>query len=387
MIHIEDKTKCSGCMSCYNSCPTKCIQMKEDEEGFWYPIVNSSQCINCGKCENVCPYISNVIPSHDYEICYAAYNKNMVERNVSSSGGIFIMFAKYVISTGGVVYGAAFDDEYMVYHQKAESVDELKKLVGSKYLQSRIESTYIDVYEELIKKRNVLFAGTTCQVAGLRAFLGKEYENLITIDFICLGVPSPKVWKAYLETMYDINSIKFINFKDKSEGWHNFCLRIDNPEKQVKIGRETYYFTGYFKQLFSRPSCSECFFKGKNRVSDITISDCWGYKHIAPEMDDNNGLSSVICHSEKGSMFFGAVKANLIWKDAKIEDVRKYNNNYWKSAPMGKDRKAFWEDFDKISKYELFENYCKPQKNSKILAIVKKIWIRFTVVVNKMRGK
>ena len=104
-------------------------------------------------------------------------------------------------------------------------------------------------------------------------------------------------------------------------------------------------------------------------------------------MDDNNGLSSVICHSEKGSMFFEAVKANLIWKDAKIEDVRKYNNNYWKSAPMGKDRKAFWEDFDKISKYELFENYCKPQKNSKILAIVKKIWIRFTVVVNKMRGK
>lgn len=373
MINIVDKKKCTGCMACYNSCPVNCIQMQEDNEGFWYPCVDKKNCINCGKCEKSCPFLENVIPASDFELCYAAYNKNDKERAISSSGGIFLALAKYVIDMGGIVYGAAYNCDMMVYHKKAENITELLDLVGSKYLQSRLDRVYGEIQKFLEDRRYVMFVGTACQIAGLRGFLKKEYDNLLTVDFICLGVPSPKVWKDYLETFFDKRNIKFVNFKDKTWGWHTFSLRIDDPEIKIRNGRETYYFAGYFKQLYSRPSCSECYFKGKNRVSDITISDCWGYEYIASEMDDNRGLSSIECHSDKGIQIFDSIKNKLEWKESNIEDVKKYNSNYCESAPMGRQRSRFWKDYDLLSKEELFNKYCKPEKETGLELIVKLI--------------
>lgn len=383
MIKITDKKKCSGCYACLSICPVDAIKMIDDSEGFWYPSVELDKCINCNRCENVCPYNVNIFPKTDKEICYAAYTKNEANREKSSSGGVFITIAEHVIALGGVVFGAAYNEQYLAYHKGVSDLKSLQELIGSKYMQSKIGNCYKAVKELLKKEVVVLFVGTACQIAGLKGYLNYEYSNLITIDFICLGVPSPKVWKDYLETYFDTDNIRFINFKDKTLGWHNFSLRIDDPNIKVKNGRETYFFTGYFRQLYSRPSCSSCYFKGKNRVSDITISDCWGYEHIAPELDDNKGLSSIVCHSDIGVQLFEELKDAFIWKVSDVSLVKKYNNNYCVSAEYGIRRRAFWNDYDKLEKRKLFEKYCRPESNNRYVVKIKQY---FRNLLSKVRG-
>jgi coenzyme F420-reducing hydrogenase beta subunit len=374
MIEIKDKIKCSGCSACYNSCPVNAITMIADDEGFLYPFVDESICIKCSKCDCVCPYISVPVRNTDLGKCFAGYNKNSADRASSSSGGIFVALAKAVLNNGGVVYGAAYDSRFMVCHKKAEKEEELYPLMGSKYLQSRIGNIYKDVLAQLQKGRNVLFAGSSCQIGGLRGFLGKEYENLVCVDFICLGVPSPRVWSDYLDTYFERDKIQFVNFKDKTRGWHTFSLRIDEKEKSFnKNGRETYFFSGYFKHLYSRPACSECIYKKGNRISDITISDCWGYDKIAPELDDNKGLSSIECHTEQGLRLWKSIQDNLVWKYADINDVMKYNSNYCTSAPIGKKRDDFWADYDCMPKKKLFKKYCKPEKKPFLKVLLVKV--------------
>lgn len=381
MIKITDKTKCSGCTACYSICPKKAITMQSDIEGFLYPQVNQDKCINCGLCDITCPYLNRKEKSFDLRRCFAAYNTDEYERSISSSGGIFILLAKRIIDENGVVFGAAFDDLFLVHHVGVDTIDNIKSIIGSKYLQSRMENTFQTVKDYLKNGTKVLFVGTSCQIGGLRAFLKKEYNNLICVDFICLGVPSPKVWKDYLETFFKDEKLEFVNFKNKDLGWHQFSLNIvTNKRNYCKNGRQTYFFAGYFKHLYSRPSCSKCIFKEGNRDSDITISDCWGYTHIAPEMDDNKGLSSIECHSQKGQELFDAIKDNLVWKDTKIEDVIMYNSNYCCSAPIGKNRADFWKDYDRLEKIKLFKKYCSPEKvgllrkiKNKIKEIMKKV--------------
>lgn len=381
MIEITDKKKCSGCAACYNICPMKAINMEPDHEGFLYPVIDKETCINCNQCEVVCPYHNKRGEEEDLRKCYAGYNKSEQDRTLSSSGGIFILVAKEIIAQGGVVYGAAYDEDFLVYHTSAENYGDLKKLIGSKYLQSRIGESFSSIKKLLNTGRKVLFVGTSCQVAGLRGYLKKDYPNLLCIDFICLGVPSPKVWKDYLNTYFAGEEIQHVNFKNKNLGWHQFSLNIKTDKRNFcRNGRETLYFSGYFKHLYSRPCCSECIFKQGNRDSDITISDCWGYAHIAPELDDNKGLSSIECHSQKGIEMFDVVKDKLIWKEANIEDVLRYNSNYCTAVPMGENREAFWRDYDRFDKKRLFEKYCSPEKigllrkaKNKIRRILKKV--------------
>ena len=377
MIKINDKKNCSGCAACYNICPINAINMEEDNEGFLYPKVNEQKCIHCKKCIQVCPYLkqkkSKINKDKD---CYAAYSNNSNDRSISSSGGIFITLARTILNDGGIVYGAAFDDSFMVYHKGVERELDIWELVGSKYLQSRIGDIYTKVKENLQKDRKVLFAGTTCQVAGLKSFLGKDYKNLLCVDFICLGIPSPKIWKDYLNTYFDGENIKAINFKDKVKGWHSFSLRISfNNGNFVKRGSETKFFAGYFNGLFSRPSCSKCIFKTSERPSDITLADCWGCEKMVPELDDNKGLSSVILHSEKGKEYFNQIKKNLFFKEISLTDIMKYNENYFLPKPMGKKREEFWNDYNKIEKKELFEKYCINNSSKNV----------FTSIKNKVR--
>lgn len=384
MIQIEDPRKCSGCSACYNACPVDAIEMQPDGEGFLYPVIDNQKCIKCKQCELACPYVTSVEEPNDLKLCFAAYNKNEVERSHSSSGGIFIALAKQILAEDGIVYGAAYDEHFTVYHTGADNIKDLDELLGSKYMQSRIGRIYKEIQKELRTGKKIMFVGTGCQIGGLKGFLRKNYTNLITVDFICLGAPSPKVWKDYLDTYFAKENISYVNFKDKSLGWHTFSLRIDGKERFVKNGRKTYFFAGYFKQLYSRPSCSECIFKKGNRISDITISDCWGYNHIAPEMDDNKGLSSVECHSEKGAALFDSIKGGLEWKEADIEDVYRYNSNYCQSAPMGKERAAFWKDYDVIPKKELFEKYCQPQRESYAKRMIMSVKSKVKRVVKKL---
>lgn len=363
MVHINNKVDCTGCAACENGCPKQAIHMQPDEEGFLYPQVDLDKCVECGFCEKICPLIQHDFPDVDLEHCYAAYNLNESERMKSSSGGIFVLLARDILRREGIVFGAALNDKMAVQHMGVEKETELENLLGSKYAQSYIGKCYQTIKEELNKGRYVLFAGTSCQVGGLRKFLKKDYERLFCIDIICLGIPSPQIWQDYLHTFFAKRHIESINFKDKSIGWHRFSLSINSTEeKWKKDGRQTHYFTGYFKGLYSRPSCSNCIYKGKNRVSDITISDCWGFHEIAPEMDDNKGLSSVICHTEKGMQLFEAIKPQLCWKEADIADVRKHNKNYCCSAPMGEERQEFWKTYHERGAKKAFRKYCEPEQ-------------------------
>jgi hypothetical protein len=211
-------------------------------------------------------------------------------------------------------------------------------------------------------------------VDGLKSFLQKEYPMLLCVDFICLGVPSPMVWKDYLETFFAKYEITSVNFKEKSLGWHTFSLNIKGKNKNfVKNGRQTYYFTGYFRHYYTRPSCSNCTYKIGNRCSDITLSDCWGYHKIAPEMDDNKGMSSVVCHSKKGLECFNEIKTELKWKQGKFEDVLQFNPGYRSSSAVAENREAFWKDYDKFSKKKVFKKYCTPTKNDSLHQAVRKI--------------
>ena len=366
MIEINDKEKCCGCTACYSICPHEAIIMETDHEGFLYPKVDTHRCINCNLCEKICPSLNDSRPDFDLKKTYVAINKNDSERALSSSGGMFVLFAKKVLESSGFVFGAAFDSEFEVYHCGIDKSENLNKLVGSKYMQSRLGDTFSQIKNLLKRDKMVLFVGTTCQVNGLKQYLMKDYPNLYCIDFICLGVPSPKVWSDYLDTYFNKKTINRINFKDKTNGWHTFSLKIESEnESFCKNGKNTYFFTGYFRHLYTRPSCSNCVYKLGNRMSDITISDCWGYDSIAPEMDDNKGMSSVICHSEKGLNLFNCCRDDMISKESMLEYVIKYNGGYIKSSENSPLRSAFWKDYSVLPKKKLFKKYCTP--DSKLL--------------------
>lgn len=353
MIKIEDKSKCSGCHSCYNVCPKHCITMIEDQEGFWYPEVDKNQCIDCGLCEKRCP-ILNDMKVDNQPVAYACYNKDEYIRKESSSGGVFTLLATLVIEHGGIVYGASFNDENMVEHIEINNVNDLSKLRGSKYVQSRIRDTYSRVREYLNQGRLVYFSGTPCQIDGLLAYLNKKYENLILQDIVCHGVPSPKVWKKYLE-QFNIEKDARILFRDKSTGWDSYSFTIDQKDKFTQLSSQNEYMKVFLKDLCLRPSCYDCHSKSLHRNSDITLADFWGINNICPELYDNEGTSLVFINSEKGKELFNRIKKNIVYKEVNIDEASKYNPSSYKSVTMPDKRNKYMEnifdnDFHKYSK-------------------------------------
>ena len=376
MICIDDKKKCSGCTACFSSCPVNAIEMLADDEGFLYPKVNAEICIECHKCERVCPIQNHTVSTSDLKVCFAAKNNIDEDRSISSSGGMFIAFAKKILVDGGIVFGCELNEAFLAHHVCISTKQQLPKLVGSKYMQSELGTIFKTVKDNLVGGKRILFCGTSCQIGGLKSFLGKDYNNLICLDFICLGVPSPKIWNDYLHTFFDTKEIESINFKDKSKGWHSFSLRVNKKVNNsfVKIGAKTYFFAGYFKGFYSRPCCSECIYKyDENRISDITISDCWGSEHIAPEMDDNKGLSSVVVHSEKGMDLFNDVKDNLVYKQANLDDVKLYNSGYCTPRAASEKRAKFWQYYEKNGAKRTFKKYCRPVSSSILFRGLRKI--------------
>jgi len=296
VINIEDKSMCSGCHACYNKCPKNAIKMVEDENGFKFPVVDESLCINCGLCNKACPIINKQNIDNQPKI-YACYNKDENIRAKSSSGGIFTLIATEILNRGGVVFGASFNDDFSLSHQYIESVDQLDKLRTSKYFQSTIGDTYKKVKEFLKEDRYVLYTGTPCQIEGLKSYLGEDYEKLYTQDIVCHGVPSPKVWKKYMDyrAMIDKKTPKKINFRDKKqEGWHLFSLSFQYEDGEyAKNQKEDIYMRAFLKDVCLRDSCYKCSFRKEHRVSDITLADCWGIRNIKPELDDNKGISLI----------------------------------------------------------------------------------------------
>ncbi len=358
MEKITDKKKCSGCHACYSICPKQCITMCEDEEGFLYPNIDKVHCIDCGACRKVCPVVQE---HHANPVgkAYACINNDENIRIKSSSGGVFTLLAKSVIEQGGVVFGAVFDDNFSVCHIGVENQDDLEKMRGSKYVQSRISEVYKQVKEFLEKKRMVLFSGTPCQIGGLKAYLGKEYDNLIMQDIICHGVPSPMVWQKYVnyrETKAE-SHIRRTFFRDKKNGWKTYSVRFEfsNRTEYEQIFSKDLFMQAFLSDLCLRPSCYNCHFKSKERESDITLADFWGVEKQCSEMFDDKGTSLVLVNSEKGGKLFEKIVSQMHYKEVDLDTALSHNSAAYKSAKLPKQRKKFMKKISEDNFEELIE--------------------------------
>ena len=352
-MNIESKLKqknlkCSGCTACFAICPKDAITMQADSEGFKYPVIDKNKCIDCGLCCKVCPLenmYGNFVEDKTSFAC-SAKDENFTKQ--SSSGGVFAILANMYIKEQAVIYGAAFDYNWNVCHIRADKKDELKRLYTSKYVQSDIGNTFRQVKNDLDNGKKVLFAGTPCQVAGLKSYLQKDYLNLLVVDFICHGVPSPLVWQRYIDKLeQDLKSkITEISFRDKKDGWKSFNFKLMTANGDVfyeKHGDNT-YMKGFLKDLYLRPSCYDCKFKTLQRASDITLADFWGIEKIISDMNIDEVVSLCWSSSEKGKQVLADVLNRTDYYEVKLREAIKHNSSAIKSVEMHKNRDKFFEE-------------------------------------------
>lgn len=376
MIDIKDKSNCCGCYACANACPQKCIEMKNDEEGFFYPKINKKECIDCGLCEKVCPIVNQCsdIELED-TLGFAYFNQSDDIRQRSTSGGAFFEIAKQVLDSGGVVYGAAFDSDFAVSHIRVDSIQNVDKLLGSKYVQSKMDGIYTAVKKDLLDERMVLFSGTPCQVEALNFFLRKKYDKLILLDVICHGVPSEEVWLKYLkQRKRNYNSdIQAISFRDKENGWKNYNIKIKfkNRKEYKSIFFEDPYLRCFIKDIILRPSCYSCRFKSVNRVSDITLGDYWGIWELNSAMFDDKGTSFIMGHSQKGLRLIKSTLPSATECD--IDSAIKYNPSAIKAVEKPQGRDNFFRDLDSTNIINVLEKYSGITNKMKIKRIIKRI--------------
>lgn len=381
MITITSKSKCCGCSACVQRCPKHCIVLVEDNEGFLYPNADSNACIDCGLCEKVCPVINKDDEQEPLEV-FAALNPNEDIRVKSSSGGIFTQLAEKIIEKGGVVFGARFDEQWEVVHDYVETKEAIGIFRGSKYVQSRIGDNY-KIAEAFLKEgRGVLFSGTPCQISGLRKYLRKDYDNLLLVDFICHGVPSPGVFRTFLRDEIDKNAlmgvgknsvllpciplvsegdgldckgwgIKSISFRDKRNGWKKFGFALvlskataAGEENSVLLSytplHENLYLRGFSKDLYLRPICHTCPVKHLSSGSDITLGDYWGIAFTMPELDDDKGVSAITVNTEKGRVALHSTDVQL--RPASLTDLLVHNSALQNSVPIPPQRELFFRN-------------------------------------------
>lgn len=363
MIHIVDKENCCGCSSCTNICPSRAIKMCEDEEGFLYPNIDTKVCVNCNLCEVVCPVLNQTKERKPLNI-YAAKNRNEEVRMESSSGGIFTMLAEHVIQQGGIVFGAKFDECWKVIHNYTETAGGLAPLRGSKYIQSDLGRTYNDVKSFLENNRLVLFSGTPCQIRGLKLFLKKDYPNLFSVDFVCHGVPSPKVFNSYLTENITRkgNKISSIKFRDKRLGWHLFSFTAGGTKSIIHTAslQDDLFLKGFLHNLYLRPSCHACPSKSLKSGSEITLADYWGVEHVFPSFDDNKGVSLVMVNNTKGENLFKSIEP--IYIESNYNDALKGNPSIENSTKKSDNRDLFYNLYRKGMPFKRIINKLTKEK-------------------------
>lgn len=366
MIQIIDKVKCCGCNACGDVCPKDAITFNTDIEGFWYPEVNVELCIDCGLCEKVCPIINvkelkkNDLPQ---SICYAAEHKNLEVVFDSTSGGLFSALADIMYRSKGYVGGAIFNDDFSVRQYISNEKQDLLKIRSSKYLQSSLIGFYRQVRDLVKAGEQVLVCGSPCQMAALRAFLRKDYDNLIIADYICRGINSPKVWRKYLDSFEERYGHKVVYCKAKSKeyGWRNLTQKVilDNGKAYYETKDQSNFTKGYLQTgVYCRPSCYDCQFKGYPRISDITLADFWGIEKVDKSLEKDLGTSLVMINSKKGEAYFERVKSRINYVPVPFSSIEAGNRSLNKSVePPKVSRTEFFEDLDKYTFLQIAEKY------------------------------
>ena len=401
MINITDKESCMGCNACTSICPVDCIPLISDEEGFSYPEIDYDVCIDCPLCDRVCPITDKIpdtakdfmipfiekakISRFEEPLVYASYTKNHEIRIDSTSGGIFSELAFKMFDQGGYVAGAVYNDDLSVSHILTNDRDRLPDIRSSKYVLSFTDELFPDVKAKLKSGEKVLVCGAPCQIVALYAFLRKDYENLITCDFVCKGVNSPLVFKKYIEWLEDKYQSKAVKIKakDKTTGWHKFSMRVDfeNGKSYVKDRFNDPFFVGYLQTgLFTMPACFSCKFKGISKRGDITLADFWGIENVDKSMDQDLGTSLILLNSEKGRAYYSLLEENIVSKQFTLDDALPGNSAIHSSDEAGDEilRKEFYEDLEKypfdliISKYIPMLSL-KSKIKSKIKNILRKV--------------
>lgn len=374
MIQITDKLKCCGCNACGDICPKDAITFKTDIEGFWYPEVDMERCIDCGLCEKVCPELHiGELKKNDYErpITIAAINKDMQVRWGSTSGGGFSALADVMYRKGGYVSGAVYNEDFSVSNFISDNPGDLLRLRSSKYLQSNAGGLYKQIRELLRKGEKVLACGTPCQMAALRSYLCKDYDNLIIVDFVCRGVNSPKVYRKYLDSLerkYG-GKVVYVKAKNKELGWRNLTRKVvfDNGKSYYGVRMEDDFRRGYHTNVFCRPSCYVCRYKGFPRMADITIADYWGIERVDKNLDNNIGTSMVLLNSKKGEAYFEQVKDKLEWIYTEFESILPGNIALRKPIEPAKiNREQFFNDLDKGTFDDVVQKYFPLRKEQGI---------------------
>lgn len=382
---------CTGCHACVSVCPNNCIAMVVNEEGFSFPEINTSKCIQCNLCDRICPVTNEQVKSTHTQ-AYGIKNKNETERRDSSSGGVFSLLAEQILVHGGVVFGAAYNDDFAVQHIAVRDKKDLSRLRNAKYTQSMIGNSFKEIETLLKSGRKVLFSGTPCQCSGLKQFLRKEYDNLLLVDLICHGVPSPKVWQMYINyrSLKENNGKRpvRINMRSKKTGWshYGYSTEFDYGEGNITHihNSEDLFMKVFVDNICLRNSCSNCVSKGIERCTDFTLGDYWGVWDQHPQLDDDKGTSIVFVHSEKGKKFLKQLDDKMDCIEVDIEEAYKENASLVISSKIHEKRKEFLEKANTTNFQELVLEYFPPKKIKK-MGIFEKVKRKAKVIL--MRNK
>lgn len=367
-IDVVNRMDCTGCGSCISACPVKCINMEYNPEGFLMPQIDHANCIKCGRCLLSCPIMYKPQTKSIIEL-YGGYHLNRKIVLGSSSGGAFYRLSKQMIDSGGAVCAAAiFPDSGHVCHRFAYTDEELKMVMKSKYVQSDVGDCFIEIKNLLEHGKGVLFCGTPCQIAGIKAFLKRDYDLFIAVEFICHGVPSPIIWEEYLGSIQQaegLHDIKEINFRDKKNGWHNFGLSIKYGEnggnERFRPVRQDIYYNGFLENLFLRQCCYQCKFKGMESAADISLADFWNCENrgISEKLNGHQweGVSLIIVFSDKGINYLKSCREGFYLE--KIEDIKAVTSNIAQIQPAkyNKKRHLFYKYRKRHGTYKALQKY------------------------------
>lgn len=374
--NVCDRDQCTGCGACYTVCPLNCITMATDNEGFYYPSIDLELCIRCGKCKSTCPSLGKKQNPNNIETrAFAFVNSDLDTLSKSSSGGFFSAIAEWVFMKNGIVYGCKYDENFNAVFCKAESLEEIEIMRGSKYVESKAWTVYMDIKHNLSVGRIVLFVALPCQVAGLLSVISEtERDNLYMVDLLCHGVPSHKLFESYISYLANKEGeLQQYSFRDKKYwgwgSWGTYSVVSNGKRKEKKLlVANDYYYSLYFRENNYRESCYRCDNASLPRKSDLTIGDCWNIEEMNESIRSRDGVSLVLVNSEKGSKAFADISNKHLSIPLQLEDVKKYNKTIVMPSNRPEERDDFYKDFCRLGFEKTANKYCKLKKFIPVLA-------------------